>query len=189
MPDLPEPVVKTALAMTRALRRGTHPDASVLRARRDELLESFGYAARVREDDAGPVLICYPESWLENGVFQPAELESTANAFERPLFPGPDADGWDAIHAHNQALAATVTREFGETHGANARAFGMYMANHYEERIEAATHSQVEEFLSEYFPRNAWPTPAQAAVIETSLENVFSVADEPVPGNDALSER
>ncbi|MBS3759876.1 DUF7108 family protein [Halodesulfurarchaeum sp.] len=181
MPDLPDSVVETARAMTLAARRDTHPDSSALRSRRDSLLESYGYSARLRADDDGPVLICYPESWLEKGVFQPDQLESTANAVERPLFSDPPADGWDAIQAHNTELAAKVTREFGDTHGANAAAFGTYMANHHKVRVEAATAAAVDHFLSKYYPRNTWPPPAQAAVIESSIEKLFAVAGESYP--------
>lgn len=186
MPELPDSVVETARAMTQAARRGTHAKPSALRSRRDDLLGSYGYSARIRADDEGPVLVCYPDSWLENGVFQPEELESTGNAVERPLFSGPSADGWAAIQAHNSELAAKVTREFGDTHGANAEAFGIYMANHHNARVEAATVTELKQFLSRYYPRNVWPSPAQAAVVETSLEKLFAVAGEsyPEPGEN-----
>jgi hypothetical protein len=35
-----------------------------------------------------------------------------------------------------------------------------------------------EEFLSEYFPRNAWPSADQQAVVEASLELVTEAAVE-----------
>jgi hypothetical protein len=184
MPDLPDSVIETARAMTRAARRGTHAEPSALRSRRDDLLGSYGYSARLREDENGPVLVCYPESWLQNGVFQPEELESTANAVQEPLFSAPAVDGWDAIQAHNTELATTVKREFGDTHGANAEAFGTYMANHHKARIEAATATAVTHFLSVYYPRNVWPSPAQAAVVESSLEKLFAVAGESYPEPD-----
>ncbi|MDZ7849318.1 MAG: rnhA operon protein [Halodesulfurarchaeum sp.] len=181
MPDLPDSVFETVRAMTRTIRRETHSDPVAIRERRDTLLDRYGYAARVREDQSDPVLVCYPDHWLADGTFQPEHLESTENAVEGPLYSLPQGDSWAAIEAHNEALAERVAEQFGETHGANAAAFGTYMANHHAARIEAATSVEIEDFLAEYFPRNAWPSGTEAAAVETSLERVFAVAGEPFP--------
>ncbi|MFP4530308.1 MAG: rnhA operon protein, partial [Halodesulfurarchaeum sp.] len=181
MPDLPDPVFDAARAMTRAIRRETHSDPATIRERRDRLLDRHGYAARVREDESGPVLVCYPDHWLEDGTFQPENMESTENAVEGPLYSVPEGDSWAAIEAHNEALVERVADQFGEPHGTNAEAFGTYMANHHAARIEAATATEIEDFLAEYFPRNAWPSRAEAAAVERSLELLFEVAGEPFP--------
>lgn len=181
MPDLPDPVFEAARAMTRTIRRGTHPDSATVRERRDTLLDRYGFAARVREDESGPVLVCYPDHWLEGGTFQPGKLESTENAVEGPLYSVPDGDSWAAIEAHNAALAERVADQFGEPHGTNAESFGTYMANHHAAHVEAATATEIEDFLGEYFPRNAWPSRVEAAAVESSLERLFDVAGEPFP--------
>jgi hypothetical protein len=180
MPDLPEQVIAFAIAATRAARRGTHPDPSSLRSRRDDRLARHGYRARVREDRDGPVLVCYPDSWIEDGTVRPSAVESTADAIERPLWGEAEA-AWDAIAAHNRALAETVGERHGQVHAANVAAFGTYLANHHEARIEHATATQVETFLAEYFPRNAWPSDEQRATVENSLEYVFELVDPPAP--------
>ena len=180
MPDLPERVVEVAKAGSRAARRGTHPDPAVLRRRRDELLARYGYRARIREGDQGPVLVCYPDSWIEDGTVRPAAVDSTADAVERPLWGGGE-DEWDAIAAHNRAVAEIVADRHGEVHGENVAAFGTYMANHHEARIEQATAAQIETFLAEYFPRNAWPSDEQRATVEKSLETLFETVDAPYP--------
>ncbi|MDR5656752.1 rnhA operon protein [Halodesulfurarchaeum sp. HSR-GB] len=182
MPELPDSVVETARAITRAIRRGTHQDPEALRERRDTLLARFEYTARVREDDSGPVLVCHPAAWLDDdGVFQPEAMESTAAAVERDLFEPAVEGGWAAIEAHNRELAGEVQDRYGDPHGATATAFAEYMANHHEATIEAASESAVETFLTEYLPRNAWPTQAQKANAETSIRRLFDVAGEPVP--------
>lgn len=182
MPELPDRVVDTAKAMTRAGRRGTHAEPEALRRRRDALLDQYGYAARVREDESGPVLVCYPEDWIEDGLFQPEAVDSTDDAVEAPLWTARTDEDWAAIDAHNRALADAVAGRHGQVHGANAVAFGTYMANHHATRVEDATAEQVREFLDEYFPRNAWASADQAAAIERSLERLYETAGEPYPG-------
>jgi hypothetical protein len=44
--------------------------------------------------------------------------------------------------------------------------------------VEAATTAMREEFLTDYFPRNAWPDDDQRAAVEESLELVTAVAAE-----------
>ncbi|MFW6384389.1 MAG: DUF7108 family protein [Halodesulfurarchaeum sp.] len=177
---LPDRVLEAALAATRAARRGTHADGAALRDRRDDLLARHGYRARVREDESGPVLVCYPDAWVEDGVIHPGAVESTAAAVERPLWREPD-DDFETIAAHNRELAASVGDRHGWLHERNAAAFGTYMANHHAARVESATPTQVETFLAEYFPRNAWPSDEQQAAVETSLEYLFELVDPPFP--------
>ena len=181
MPDLPDFAFEAARAMTRVMRRDTHPEPEAIRDRRETLLGRYGYAARVREDEAGPVLVCYPDDWLEDGTLQPDRLESTENAVEGRLTRAHHGDGWAGIDAHNHALADRVSEAYGEPHGDNAATFGIYLANHHEVPVEGATATHVEDFLEEYFPRNAWPSEAQRAAIETSLRHLFGIAGEPFP--------
>jgi hypothetical protein len=181
MPELPQSTFEAARAMTRVLRRDTHPDTVAIRERRETLLARHGYTARVREDESGPVLVCYPEAWVEDGTFQPEELESTENAVEGRLSRAPHGDGWAGIASHNRELADRVAERFGEPHGETAAAFGTYMANHHESPVEGATATEIEDFRHEYFPRNAWPSAAQREAVATSLRHLFAVAGEPFP--------
>jgi len=73
-------------------------------------------------------------------------------------------------------VAAAVGDAYGDVHGANAAAFADFMSNHYARPVESATDVEIEEFLTEYFPRNAWPTDAQKAVVDESVELVFESA-------------
>lgn len=184
MPELPDPVFEAVRAMTRTIRRGTHPDPEPIRERRERLLDRHGYAVRVREDESGPVLVCYPDRWLEEGTLQPDNLESTENAVEAPLFSVSGSDSWAAIESHNRALAERVSDQHGEPHGTNAKAFGTYMANHHAARIEAATAAEIGDFLAEYYPRNTWPSREEAASVDRSLELLFELVGEPFPGED-----
>jgi hypothetical protein len=43
--------------------------------------------------------------------------------------------------------------------------------------MDTATEAEREEFLEEFFPRNAWPTDEQRAAVEASLDAVDDVAD------------
>jgi hypothetical protein len=181
MPEIPRLVVETARAMTRAARRETHDDPDRLRCRRNRLLARYDYAARVRGEESGAVLVCYPEDWVEDGVYQPEAVTSTDDAVERSLWSTDRDDDWETAAAHNRDLAATVRDRHGEVHGANAAAFGTYMANHHTARVEAATAEQVRDFLEEYYPRNEWPSAQEAAAVRESLEHLFAAAGEPFP--------
>lgn len=118
------------------------------------------------------VLVCYPTEWVVEGTVDPDRIEDTSRAVERRITgPGEGAE-WEAIEAHNRAVAEQVAADHGPVHGANARAFADFMGNHYARRVESATAAEVAEFLEEYFPRNAWPTDDQRAVVERSVELV-----------------
>jgi hypothetical protein len=73
-----------------------------------------------------------------------------------------------------------VAGEHGAVHGANARALADFASNHYAKPIEDLTGGERAEFLEEYFPRNAFPTDDQKAVVEESVRLVF----EDVSGTD-----
>ena len=175
--SLPEDVVTRALALTRRAREAVDDDErAAYREERDSLLAEHGYVPRVREDDTGETLVLYPEEWVAEGVVQVDRIEDTDRAVERSL-SGVGSDDWEAVEAHNRAVAERVRAEHGEVHGANAHAFADFMSNHYAKRVEAASPAEREEFLEEYFRRNAWPTEAQRDAVQRSLWLVEEIAE------------
>ena len=74
-------------------------------------------------------------------------------------------------------IIEAVAERVGAVHAANARAFADFMGNHYARRVETATAAELREFLTEYYPRNAWPSDEQRDAVERSLEHVFSVTE------------
>lgn len=176
-PDVPESVVDEAERLTRLARAATDPDErAAYRDQRARLVADHGYAARVREEDTRAVLVCYPIEWLESGIVRTDCIDDLDRAVERPLSGPGDPKDWDAVDAHNRAVAARVADAHGPVHGANAHAFADFMGNHYARPVESAGDRERSEFLSEYFPRNAWPSAEQEAVIETSIDLVFEAA-------------
>lgn len=158
-------------------------EASLYRDRRDELLDRYGYVARVREDrEGGATLVCYPADWLDDdGIVRlDAELDLD-RAVERALAgPGEQGD-FEAAVADNDALVETIEAEYGELHAANVRSFADFMSNHYARAAVSASAMEVREFLEHYYPRNAWPTPEQAEQVEESLRYAFEVRDKQYP--------
>jgi hypothetical protein len=176
-PPLPEEVVSRAVTLTRRIRRTVDADEQVAyRDERDALLEAHGYVARVRDDDTGETLVLYPEEWVEDGVVRGDRIEDTGRGVERSL-SGVGSDDWETVEAHNRAIAERVREEHGDPHGANAHAFADFMSNHYAKRVEAASPAEREEFLEEYFRRNAWPTEAQRDAVQRSLWLVEEIAE------------
>ncbi len=178
---LPEAVVDEAERLTRLARQAS--DGAEERAYcedRDSLLSEYGYTARVRSEDRD-TLVLYPDEWVEEGVVYPDRIENIDRGIERPLEgPGTGAE-WETVAGHNRDLAATVEASHGQTHGANARALADFASNHYAKPVERLTRSEVEEFLLEYFPRNAFPTDDQKAVVEESVRLTFVAAGEESP--------
>lgn len=180
--ELPDDVVDKVVELSR---KAHHPNFSTARCEleRDELLSDYEYRARIRNDDSmGLVLVCYPSEWVTDGVVQLSRVEDTDRAVERPLFPTETDDDWSEIHAHNQTVVSRIRDKYTDVHGDNAQAFSDFMSNHYNRRIESASIRELEEFLSEYYPRNAWPSDAQKQVVEESLRYVFTITDSSVPG-------
>jgi hypothetical protein len=175
--ELPEAVVDRAEALTRRAREAV--DENERRAyleEREELLADHGFAPRVREEDAGETLVLHPEEWLEDGVVQVERVEDSERAVEVRLSGTGSGADWDAIEAHNRAVADRVAAEHGEVHGKTAHAFADFMSNHYAKPLEDATPAEREEFRTDYFPRNAWPTAEQREVVERSLELTVETA-------------
>lgn len=159
-----------------------HSDPDTIRRHRDELLEQFGYIARVREESDGDVLVCYPDSWVDDqGVVHPDSIDDTGAAIEVQLSGRGDQGDFETAAAENQEIVDIVQNEWGDVHGANAAAFADFMSNHYARPIASATATEVDEFIAEYYPRNVWPTEEQAAVLEQSLRYVFEAVKEPYP--------
>jgi hypothetical protein len=192
--ELPEETVERAERLTRLAREAVDDsEAAAYREDRADLLAEHDFTARVREDDAGETLVLHPDEWTESvapeeqrdGGGDAAEvrirtdrIEDTSRAVEVSLSGPGDPDEWDAVDEHNREVVARVRETHGEVHGDNAEAFADFMSNHYARPVESATDREVAEFLSEYFPRNAWPSEKQRAAVEASLEFVFEGADE-----------
>ena len=175
---LPDDVIERAETLTRRARRAIDENERTAYLReRDALLADRGYNARVRDDDAGETLVLYPSEWIEDGTIQVDRIENTDRGIERSLSgPDPDAD-WDVVDEHNREVAATVRETHGEIHGRTASAFADFMSNHYAKPIEAATPAEREEFRTEYFPRNAWPSEKQREQVEESIRLLLEVAE------------
>jgi len=172
--ELPEDVADRAQRLTRRARRDGGERADEYRQRRDELLETYGFEARVREEGDGDVLVCHPTEWLEDGMVVLDRIDDRSRAVERPL-EASDAD-WETVERANRAVVETVEDDHGPVHGANVRAFADFMGNHHATRIADATSDHVTEFRAEYYPRNAWPSDDQRASLEQSLRVAFEVA-------------
>ncbi|WP_257298890.1 rnhA operon protein [Haloarchaeobius sp. FL176] len=181
--ELPRSVVEQAERLSRLARETVDDaEAEAYRERRAELVDEFDYAARVRHDDEA-TLVCHPQEWLEDGVVQMDRIEDTDRAVEIPLSGPGDPDEWRAVDRHNRELVEQVREDHGEVHGRNATAFADFAGNHYAKPVESLTETEMEEFLDEYFPRNAWPSEEQTEVVERSLELVYETAGERVPGS------
>ena len=179
MAELPDDVVREAERLTRLSRDATDEAAAAYESRRDELLAERSFAARVRESD--DTLVLHPAEWLEDGVVRVDRVDDTDRAVEVSLSGPGEGEAWDEAEAHNARLVAAVERDHGPVHAANARAFADFMGNHYARRMETATADELREFLTEYFPRNAWPSAEQREEVEASLALVFEAADAEMP--------
>jgi hypothetical protein len=184
MTELPPGAVDEAERLTRLARRAGDPDErAAYRERRTRLLDRHGYVARLREAD--DTLVCYPEGWVdETGTARPSAIDDTDSAVEIPLSGPGDPEAWDAVEADNAALVAAVAEtadENASVHRATARAVADFAGNHYAKRIERLAPEEVAEFREEYFPRNAWPSERQRALLDRSLALLFDVADVDPP--------
>jgi len=166
---LPAEVIDEAETLTRRARRAVDDnEAAAYRERRDELLAEHGYRARIRDDEHA-VLVVYPDEWVEGGVAQLGEIENLERGIERPLEGPGEPEQWDELAARNREVAERVAEAHGEVHGETAHALADFMNNHYAKPIADATETELSEFRSEYFPRNAWPSDQQKAVVEKSV--------------------
>lgn len=176
---LPADLRETVRRLTHAARQADDTDvADSYRDRRDRLLADYGYAARVRADGTGDTLVCYPQEWLTNGTVDTEAIEDTDRAVELRLSGVGDPDDWETVAAHNDQVAQTVKRRYGQPHGKTAKALAAFASNHYAKPISALTDTELAEFKTEYFIRNAWPSTAQRAAVDESLQYTQEVAAE-----------
>lgn len=174
---LPADVRDTVAEFARKERAAERPErAHQLAERREQLVAEYGYTSRIREDDTGATLVCYPRDWVSDGTVEPAAVDDLSAAVEIPLAGAGDPDDWAAVAERNRAVAERVEREHGPAHGANARAFAAFMSNHRAREIGTATDDDVEEFRTEYYVRNVWPSETERAVVDESIELALSAA-------------
>ena len=155
-------------------------EAAAYREEREQLLAEHGYTARVREGDRA-VLVLHPAEWVEEGTVHPDRIDDVDRGIEIPLEgPGEDVE-WETVAAHNHEVAETVREDHGPVHGANADAFVEFCNNHYAKQVEKLSPQEREEFLTEYYPRNVWPTDEQQAVVEESVSLAVEAASTGQP--------
>jgi hypothetical protein len=184
--DLPPETIEEAERLTHLAREaGNSDEREAHRERRGKVVADHGYTARVREESTGNVLVLYPGEWIEGGLVRTDRIDDLDRAVERPLSGPGDPEEWDAIEAHNRSAVERVAETEGPVHGANARAFADFMGNHYARLVESAGSSEIEEFLTEYFPRNAWPSAEQKAVVEDSIDLLVDLASEDTSDSEA----
>ena len=175
----PSDVVEEAERLTRLARNAVdEAEAAVYRSERERLISAHAYTARVRDEDE--TLVLYPEQWITDGTVQLDQIEDTDRAVEVPLTPQP-GESWAAVEAHNQTIIDRVAADHSEDHVQNVRSFADFMGNHYLQTLDTATAEQIEEFYTEYYPRNAWPSPSQRSLIEESIELAFTAVDKSYP--------
>ncbi|RXK48469.1 DUF7108 family protein [Halorientalis pallida] len=176
--EVPQDVLDEVERLTRLAREAVdEQEAAAYRERRADLLAEFDFRARVREDDTHDTLVLHPEEWVDGGVVQMEAVEDVDRGIERPLGGPGDGEDWDAIAARNHAIAEAVAEDHGAVHGENATALAEFMNNHYAQPIDSATDDEIEEFVTEYFPRNAWPSEKQRDRIDRSVALTLDVAD------------
>lgn len=178
--ELSDDVVDEAERLTRLARNAVDEDeTTAYEHHREDLLSDHEFTARIREED--DVLVLHPDEWVEDGTIRVERIDDTDRAVEIPLSAPGDEDDWEAVEEHNATLVEEVAEEHGSVHAANCRAFADFLGNHYVRRVEDTTAAEVDVFLSEYYPRNAWPSDDQRDEIEQSLELLFEVVDADVP--------
>ncbi|SFF92017.1 hypothetical protein SAMN04488063_0799 [Halopelagius inordinatus] len=180
--DPPEDAVDEIERLTRLARGAADEnERAAYEDRRETILDEFAFTPRVREDDE--TLVLYPTEWVEDGVVQIDRIDDVDRGIERPLRTDAGDEGeFAAVESHNSAIVDAVEDAHGPVHAANARVFADFMSNHYVRRIESASRKEVQEFLDEYYLRNAWPSEDQSSVVDESLELTFDVAGTDVPG-------
>lgn len=182
MAELPDDVIDEVERIARLARRAVDDnERAAYVERRDGLLEEHGFRARIRREDHRDVLVCYPADWVDDGTVYLDDIDDTSRAVERPLDGTGNPEDWDALDTENREVVRDVVESAGPVHGANAEAFADFMSNHYAKPVAEATRGEVEEFLTEYFPRNVWPTEDQRAVVRESLAYVFAAVDVDPP--------
>ncbi|WP_430504461.1 DUF7108 domain-containing protein [Haloparvum sp. PAK95] len=175
VPDVPVEVVDEAERLTRHARDAVDEAAAeAYREQRDDLVSEHEYTPRIRDED--DTLVLYPDEWVEDGTVQFDRIEETERAVEVSLSGPGESDRFEAVADHNEAVVDRVAEEHGPDHAANARAFAAFMNNYYVREVESASPDEREEFLEEYYPRNAWPTETQQGIVEETLDLIDDCA-------------
>jgi len=175
--EVPEQSLTEAERLTRLARGAVDEnEAAAYRERRETLLAEHGYTARVREDDRA-VLVLYPSEWVEGGTVRTERIDDVDRGIEIPLEGPGEPDRWEELAERNHDVAREVERRHGETHGANATALAEFANNHYAKPVGSLTPAEREEFLTDYYRRNVWPTEDQRAVVGESVRLTMAVAD------------
>lgn len=176
--SLPDGVIERATTLTRRARDAVDEnERSAYLERRDDRLREHGYTARIRDGETGETLVLYPEEWVEDGTVRFDRIADTDRAVERSISGPGSGDDWEEIDRYNRAVASRVRQQHGDVHGETATAFADFMSNHYAKPIEAATAEEREEFRTEYFVRNAWPTDEQRERVDESIRLIVEAAD------------
>lgn len=185
--ELPGNVVAEAERLTRLAREAVDDaEAAAYREERADLLADHGFTGRVRDDDPGETLVLHPEEWVEpidgergdgDRKIRTDRIEDIDRAVEVSLSGPGDPDEWDAVDEHNREVVARVREAHGAAHGENAAAFADFMSNHYAKPVEAATDDEIAEFLTEYYPRNVWPSENQREIVEETVELVLETTE------------
>jgi len=174
-PDIPAAAVDEAERLTRLAREAADTaETERYRERRGELAAEFGYTARVREADE--TLVLYPAEWMAAGTAQLDRIEDTNRAVEVSLSGPGDADRYREVAEKNDAVVEAVRERTESVHAETAHSLAAFMSNHYVRPIHEATPEMYEEFRTEYFHRNAWPSDTQRDALAESLERIKSVA-------------
>ena len=182
MTELPEDTIEEVERLTRLAREAVDDaEATAYRAERAGLLDEYGFTARIREEDTGEVLVCYPSEWVEDGVIRPERVEDTDRGVEVRLSGPGDPDERDEVDRRNRDVVAAVRATPGEAHAATARALADFMGNHYGKPIAEATGDELAEFREEYFPRNAWPSDEQRSLLGESVRMTVEEAGGRLP--------
>lgn len=182
MTDLPTDVVDEVERLTRLARNAVdEAEADAYRADRAGILGDYDYTARIREEETGEVLVCYPSEWVDDGVIRPEHVEDTDRGVEVRLSGPGDPDEWETVEARNREVVSAVRDAHDEVHAETARALADFMGNHYAKPIAEATPAELAEFREEYFPRNAWPTEKQRSLLSESVRVTVEKAGGRVP--------
>lgn len=182
MTDLPEDLTEEAERLTRLAREAVEEaEADAYRDERTALLDEYDYTARIRSEDTGDVLVCYPDEWVEDGVVRPDRVADTDRGVEIRLSGPGDPDEWSEVEAQNREVVKRVRDEHGEVHAETARALADFMGNHYAKPIAEVTPAELAEFQTEYFPRNVWPTDEQRSRLDESVRLTVAAAGGRLP--------
>lgn len=178
--DVPEDVVSEAERLTHLAREAPEEqEAAAYLSEREQLLAQYDFVGRVREED--DTLVLHPKEWVEDGTISLSKIDNTDRAAEVSLSGPGDPTEWDSIEQYNAEIVEAVRTAHGDVHAANARAFADFMGNHYARRVDSASAEEIQEFRSEYFLRNAWPSAEQKQAIEDSITLVFGAANAEPP--------